>query len=159
MATRIGRKPKYKAEYCDLILKLGSEGKSQAVWARDIGVSMGTINYWCKKRPPFLKAFNKALGLELAWWEEQAREGLGSKSFNANLWRWAAAGRFREKYGDWSRREVVSDKPATQAEIDKRLKELLAKLAQASGGAKVQTIEYQPVVEVLPPVKAKADHK
>ena len=97
-----GRPPKYDPDkHCEQIVELGAEGASKAQMARDMGVSRDTIYAWAEEHPEFSDALSRALELSQSWWEEQARMGVWSGSqFNANLWKFIMANRYRADYAE-----------------------------------------------------------
>lgn len=95
-----GRPSGYRPEHCDLILKLGTEGKSKAQMARSLGVARQTLDNWAEAHTEFLDALTRARDLSLAWWEEQLEQGIWSKEFNATAYAFAMKNRFPDDYRD-----------------------------------------------------------
>lgn len=95
-----GRPSKYKAEYCERVIALGAEGKSQCQISAAIDVPRTTMRSWADSIPEFSSALTRAKELEQAWWEDKAQVGLASREFNAPLWKANVASRFRSEYGE-----------------------------------------------------------
>lgn len=108
-----GRPTTYKPSYCDRVIALGREGKSQCEIAEAIGVARTTMRGWAEQNPAFAEALKRAKDFEQAWWERTAREGLRDHAFNAALWSRSVSARFREDYTE--RREVggIDGQPIT----------------------------------------------
>ena len=90
------------------------------------------MKIWRQKYPKFRAAYGVALDLELAWWQEQARQSLKDKTFNAALWRWAMVFRFPDLLKASQDSEALKD----AADLERRLSELLTKLKNKGGPAK-----------------------
>lgn len=88
----------YKPEFCELVIKLGREGKSVVQMACAIDVVRSTMYEWCKGHPEFSDALTRAKQLSQDWWETQAQCGLTADKFNAQLWSRSMAARFPEDY-------------------------------------------------------------
>jgi len=99
-----GRPTKYRPEYCEQVIQMGKEGKSVAQWCSQFEICRFTIDQWCKDYPEFSDAFTRARSEMQAHLERMGYEGLGSKDFNANLFKITMQARFREDYTE--RREV-----------------------------------------------------
>lgn len=102
-----GRPPKYKREYCKQVIELGKQGKSVAQMCAHFDISRQTIDNWAKDNPDFLEAFTRAKVHMQAVLEEEGRQGMWSKDFNAAVWKTTMQARFRDDYTE--RKEVVSD--------------------------------------------------
>lgn len=93
------RPSSYKPEYCERVIELGKQGYSVVEMACDVGVSRNTIEQaWPARYPDFLKAFEQARAESQAWWEEQGRKNLTSKTFQQALYSRSMAARFPH---DW----------------------------------------------------------
>ena len=102
---KVGRPSGYKPEFCELVLKLGEQGKSFTQMAVATGYAKASLHGWRDQYPEFATALTLALQKSQQWWEEKAQAGLADRNFNAALWMKIAASRFREDYAD--RREVT----------------------------------------------------
>lgn len=71
-----GAPSKYRAEYCDKVIKHMSSGLSFESFAGEVDVCIATLYVWEKDHPEFLEAKNRAFAKNLTWWERQAHEGL-----------------------------------------------------------------------------------
>jgi ribosomal protein S9 len=70
-----GRKSvKWENAYCELIIERANEGKSEAEFAVEIGVSQGLIQYWTEKHPNFKRAREIANDSRSAWIERYFRD-------------------------------------------------------------------------------------
>ncbi len=93
-----GRPTSYRPDYCELVIALGSEGKSKTEIAFEIGVVRQTLDDWASKHPDFSNALTRAKQAEQAWWERQGRTNLTAQIFQASMWSRSMAARFPE---DW----------------------------------------------------------
>jgi len=70
-----GRKAvKWDKAYCELLIERANEGKSEAEFAAEIGVSQGLIQYWTEKHPNFKQAREIANECRNAWLERMIRD-------------------------------------------------------------------------------------
>lgn len=95
-----GQPTLYREEYCDEVIKCGSLGYSKAMMAAHINVCVDTLDNWMEAHPNFFQSMKRARGLSLSWWERKAQENVGSKDFNAQLWKHCMHGRFAQEYRD-----------------------------------------------------------
>ena len=91
---------KYKPEYCELVVTWGRQGKSRMQCASLLNVSRETLTNWESQFPDFREALARAMAHSQNWWEGKAQQSLGKKQFQAQLWRYSMAGRFKEDYAD-----------------------------------------------------------
>lgn len=89
-----GRPPTYRAEMCDTVIECGRKGFSRAEIAAELDISRQTLYRWEHEYQEFSDALSRAHDLSLAWWEREPRENLGSREFNAGLWKQCMSGRF-----------------------------------------------------------------
>ncbi len=102
-----GRPSLYSAEYCELVIDLGRQGKSKAQMAAHIGVARNTLDNWAADFPEFLSALDRARDYAMAWWEDQAQSGIwAGKAFNAQAWSRSMAARFPADYRENSKLEL-----------------------------------------------------
>jgi hypothetical protein len=98
-----GHPSMYRPEYCELIIRLGAEGKLPAKWAAAIGVSKITLHVWRKKFPEFAQAFDVAKTVCESWWLESnqncALSETGKYNHNAVKFILSAAFGMSEKSG------------------------------------------------------------
>lgn len=73
-----------------------NEGASVVQMAARIGVTRQTLHNWAAQYPEFLNAFTLAREASQAWWEDQARDGLKDRDFNAALWAKVTGARFKD---------------------------------------------------------------
>lgn len=95
---------KYKDSFKDIVIKMGSEGKSFIQMATALGVNRRTIHNWSKnneKYPGFGEALETARNLSQCFWEEIGYKGVTGqiKGFNHISWIYTMKCRFNE---DWS---------------------------------------------------------
>jgi hypothetical protein len=95
-----GRPSTYDPMYCDMVLRLGAEGKSPEQIAAEIGVPRTTMLSWADTNPDFSTALTRAKELEQAWWENVGQSALFADRFQASVWSKSMQARFREKYTD-----------------------------------------------------------
>lgn len=91
---------KYKPEYCDVIELLGRQGKSRMEIAAILSLDRKTLLNWEREHEAFAQALARAMTYSQAWWEGKAQKSLGKKHFQAQLWRYSMAGRFKEDYAE-----------------------------------------------------------
>lgn len=77
---------------------MAKQGKGWANYAATFEIDRATLYDWAAAHEEFSTALTRAKVLEQQWWEDQARENLRSREFNANLWIKSAQARFREDY-------------------------------------------------------------
>lgn len=104
---KIGRPPKYDPAFCDVIIELGKQGKSQAQMAAHLDVAKQTITDWANQHREFSDALARANSFAQAHFEDLAQTGLTDNKFNANLFKIIAYNRWRDDYAD--RKEVKID--------------------------------------------------
>ena len=100
----------YKPEYCDLLIKHMSQGKSLATFGAVVGVSRNAIYEWIDRYPEFAEAKEQASQKCQEWFEQRLQAKLlGVKSSNfdpklidATVLIFALKTRFHEYYGDKS---------------------------------------------------------
>ena len=99
-----GRPSNYKPEYCDLVIKLMSVGKSWTAVACSLHTTREVLDTWCEKHPEFADAKKNGFLLSEAWWESIAHENLmvhkDGPNLNATLWYMNMKNRFgwRDKH-------------------------------------------------------------
>ncbi|MEI7652569.1 MAG: hypothetical protein WCJ96_11245, partial [Verrucomicrobiota bacterium] len=91
---------KYKPEYCDAVEMWGKQGKSRAEIATLLHLDRKTLFNWERDYEQFAAALARAMTASQAWWEGKAQKSLDKKHFQANLWRYSMAGRFKEDYAE-----------------------------------------------------------
>ena len=100
-----GRPTSYRPEYCDLVVSLGSEGRSKTEIAFEIGVVRQTLDEWALKHSDFSHALTRAKQAEQAWWERQGRTNLTAQVFQSSMWSRSMAARFPDDWRETSRQE------------------------------------------------------
>lgn len=99
---------KYKPEYCDIVESLGKQGKSLSEIALVLNIDRKSLNAWERQFSDFGEALARARTWAQAWWEGKAHKSLGKKHFQAQLWRYSMAGRFKEDYADNAQSDTIS---------------------------------------------------
>ena len=94
----VGRPSKYKPEFCEAVIEMAQQGKGWSNYAAAFEVDRPTLYDWAAAHEDFRHALTRAKVLEQQWWEDQARENLKTREFNANLWIRSAQARFRDDY-------------------------------------------------------------
>jgi hypothetical protein len=100
-----GRKSvKYQSEYCELLIEMADEGKTEVEFAASINISQSLIKHWTVTRPKFKQAREIANDRRQAHFENHYRKAMYAKiPCNPSLLnRYAAA-----KYGWTERTENV----------------------------------------------------
>jgi hypothetical protein len=95
-----GRPSEYRPEYDDIVVRLGEQGNSPAQIATVLRINIGTMRRWGVDRDSFRAALARAKTAEQAYWETIGHQALNRKHFQAQVYRQAMAGRFREDYTD-----------------------------------------------------------
>ena len=102
-----GRKSLHKPDYCELVEMWGRQGKSRSEMCSLLNVGRATMAQWENDYPDFGQAYARAREHAQAWWESKAQKSLGKRCFQAQLWRYSMAGRFKEDYAE--QRQTTSD--------------------------------------------------
>lgn len=137
----VGRPPKYRPEFCELVVRLGDRGKSRAQIARYLGVSRQTLHNWEAKHPDFVDAMAWAKDCELAYWEELGHNNMLTdkydKQLNAPIYNRQMANRFRADHGDRVEYSGRIETQETGETSDTAARKILYALAVAmnAGGA------------------------
>jgi hypothetical protein len=71
----MGRPSKYRAEFCDLLLKHMSMGRSFEAFAPVVGVDRATLYRWEKVQGDFCDAKKRGVDASLAYWEQMLNAG------------------------------------------------------------------------------------
>jgi len=100
-----GRPSKYKPEFCERVVQMGSEGKGVAEWASAFGVAKSSIYEWKAAHEEFSDACSRAETECQAWWESAGRVGMVSDKFNGTVWQKNMNCRFRD---DWREQTDVN---------------------------------------------------
>lgn len=106
-----GRPSKYDPVYCDRVIELGKDGKSQVQIAVALDIPRSTLQSWADQHLEFSAALTRAKECEQAWWEQKGMDGLTADKFNSAIWSKSMSARFRDDYTE--RRELagVPDRP------------------------------------------------
>ena len=131
-----GRISKYCAEHCEIAIALGKQGKSISEIALVLNVDRDTLYEWERSFPEFRQALARARTFSQAWWEAKAQKSLGKKVFQAQLWRYSMAGRFKHDYADPGHSVNVAIGADLLDAITEATKERAAQLADRANQAK-----------------------
>ncbi len=99
-----GRPTSYLPEYCERVIALGKEGKSQVQIACSLAVDPASLREWAKVHTEFSLALTRAKAEEQNWWENKGQDGLTADKFNSAVWAKSMSARFRDDYTE--RKEV-----------------------------------------------------
>ena len=110
---KIGRPTKYKPEYCQQVIQMGSEGMSKEQIAAKLKLNWGTLDNWAEQHQEFLLALRTAKELELAYWEDlgisHIVENPGSSRLNGGVYNRIMAARFPQKYSERNKIELTGN--------------------------------------------------
>lgn len=145
--TKRGRPSLYDAEFCEIVLELGAQGKSKAQIAARLGINRDTLNEWTKIHPEFSVAVKNAQELALAWWEDAGQVNMARQGFNATAYIFQMKNRFRDDYRDVTAMEHTGKNggPIETRDVGSLTDDELANIAlsgspraiAAAGGSKV----------------------
>lgn len=102
-----GRPPKYKKEYCKMLINHMAKGYSYESFAGDLEVSRDTLYKWEEKYPDFLYSKKIAFDKCLKWFEKIAHLSMAGelKNTNSAMWIFSMKNKFR-----WTDRTEVETK-------------------------------------------------
>jgi len=95
-----GRPTTYKKEYCEQVIELGRQGKSECQISAALDIPRTTMRSWAERNPEFSSSLMRAKELEQAYWEDRGHDGLDDHKFNGNLWIKSMSARFKGEYTD-----------------------------------------------------------
>jgi hypothetical protein len=102
---KIGRpRTAYKGqEHCDLVEKLGAEGKSVAQMAQACGCDVSTLYEWINENGPyyeyeFSESYARARQASQCYWEDLAQSALFNRDLNGPVLMWQVNNRFPQAY-------------------------------------------------------------
>lgn len=100
--AKVGRPTKYKPEFCDRVIELGSQGMGKCEIAAELDCAFHTFEAWQEEHPEFLQAVKAALRKSQAWWEARGREATfgAHDGFNATSYIFNMKNRFKEDWRD-----------------------------------------------------------
>lgn len=93
-----GRPSKYDPSYCETVIELGKQGKSQVQIACALDVDPKSLRDWAAAHEEFSLALSRAKAEEQNWWENAGQIGMISDKFNAAVWKKSVEARFRDDY-------------------------------------------------------------
>lgn len=93
-----GRPSTYDPAYCERVVELAKEGKSQVQIAVALDIPRASLHDWAKAHPEFSAALTRAKECEQAWWEDKGMKGLDADKFNSAVWSKSMSSRFRDEY-------------------------------------------------------------
>lgn len=103
--AKVGRPTKYKPEFCDKVIEVGSYGGWLSEMAEACDVHRSTMDEWAEHHPEFSEALTRAKQKAQAWFEREGRTGLTADKFNSQLWAKQMSARHRDEYTE--RRELT----------------------------------------------------
>ena len=88
MATKrkAGQPTKYRKEFCQIIMDIGTDGGWMCEMAEACDVHRNTFDNWAEDHPEFLEALTRAKQKAQAWFEITGRTGMTADRFNSSLW-------------------------------------------------------------------------
>lgn len=92
--AKIGRKPKYRPEMCEIAKQSLADGYSKEATAGILGISKPTLYVWIDGKKDFKDAIEAGEALSQRWWEDKGREACVDGEFNATVWRLNMQNRF-----------------------------------------------------------------
>lgn len=95
-----GQPTGYTQEYCQQVIRFGSEGKSYAQIAAKLGFTRVTLWNWTEKHPEFKAAMEESRERAMAWWEDKGQQCLTNRNFQSTSYIFAMKNRFRDDYYD-----------------------------------------------------------
>lgn len=101
----LGRPTLYLPEYCERVIELGKDGKSQVQIACALDVDPKTLRDWAAAHEEFSLALTRAKAHEQDWWETQGQKGLTADKFNSAVWSKSMSARFRDEYTERTKSE------------------------------------------------------
>jgi len=125
-----GRPSDYDPSYCDVVVKLGKDGKSKAQMCSHLDISRQTIDNWAEAHPEFLEALTRAMAHCQAWWEDEAQKNLTIPGFNAAVWKKSVEARFRD---DYTERQEIKHGGSIKHTLTEMTDEELAAIAAGKG--------------------------
>jgi len=82
---KYGNSSEYDPKYCDLVMEIGSQGKSICSMGAAIGVASKTIYNWAEVHPEFKDALEEAKALQKAFFENLSLDNFDNRNFNVGL--------------------------------------------------------------------------
>ena len=132
-----GRPTKYRPEYCETVIEVGSRGGWLCEMAEACDVVRSQMDVWAEAHPEFSEALTRAKQKAQAWFEEKGREGLTAERFNSSLWAKQMSARHRDEYTDRKELSGPGGAPIRTEEVGgvAKLTDFLGKIAERSGTA------------------------
>lgn len=102
---------KYDPKYCEQIVRLGMQGKTDAQFAAHFHVQIATVRvWWPKQHPEFAEAYQLARTMAQAYWEDRyshlAEKGSRHDAARIGAQQFLLARRFRQDYHEKFMQEV-----------------------------------------------------
>jgi transcriptional regulator with XRE-family HTH domain len=85
---------------------MGREGLSIAQMAARLGVAKASLWDWAQAHAEFSVALAHARTAAQSWWEDAGRTGVFAEKFNAQVWKFIVANRFKDEYAERRIQEV-----------------------------------------------------
>jgi len=92
--AKVGRKPKYRPEMCEIAKQSLADGYSKEATAGILGVGKTVLYEWIAQKPEFADAIEQGESLSQQWWEDKGREACADGNINATVWSMNMKNRF-----------------------------------------------------------------
>lgn len=92
--AKVGRKPKYRREMCEIAKQSLADGYSKEATAGILRVNKDTLYQWIKDKPDFSDAIKQGEALSQRWWEDRGREACADGQINGTVWAMNMKNRF-----------------------------------------------------------------
>lgn len=92
----------YKPEYCEIAIRVLSDGESLAAVCCELDISRPTLYTWRETFPEFDEAIAKGLQKSQRDWERLGKQGIEGeiKNFQGSSWMFTMKNRFRADYAE-----------------------------------------------------------
>lgn len=96
----MARPTTYRPEYCDILIKMRTEGKYISEFCVEVGISERTYQNWKSAHEDFREACEIADTASLAWNEALSRHIAKTNEGNANIHKHTLNNRFKQHYSE-----------------------------------------------------------
>lgn len=121
-SPKMGRPPKYRPEFCAMLVEHMASGLSFESFAAVADVDRDTIYEWAKTYPDFSDAKKRGSAKSQLIWEQEGITGMKMMGFNSAIWIFNMKNRFGWK--DQPESDNSSLKPIPLAYVPKSRREL-----------------------------------
>lgn len=114
------QEPDYRPEYCEVAVRVLSNGESLAAVCAELDICRKTLYNWRDAFPDFENALNRGLQHAQRDWERLGRDGIEGnlEKFSSSPWIFTMKNRFRDDYKD-EKSEVATQAALVEKLIDK----------------------------------------